>query len=86
MIAKPIPAIYQKGHLLPLEDLDLPENSRIFFVLLDLSSNNTSMEETRTAIEKASFQDYSKFEMENNCVPSDEELNYYLILAALERR
>ncbi|MCI0494407.1 hypothetical protein L0Z72_05325 [candidate division KSB1 bacterium] len=82
MIAKPISAIYKNGHFVPTERLHLPENSYVQLVLLDFSK----MPEKEMEWEKASAQDYLKFEVENDCVPSDEELAYYYEIATHEAR
>ena len=82
MIAKPISAIYKKGHFVPIESLNLPENSYVHLVLVDFSK----MPEKEMEWEKASAQDYFKFEAENDCVPSDEELTYYYEIATHEAR
>jgi len=82
MIAKPISAIFKNGHFVPTEGLDLPENSRVHLILVDFSKTP----EKETEWEKASAQDYFKFEAENDCVPSDEELTYYYEIATHEAR
>jgi hypothetical protein len=82
MIAKPISAIYKKGHFVPTESLNLPENSYVHLVLVDFSK----IPEKEMEWEKASAQDYFKFEAENECVPSDEELTYYYEIATHEAR
>ena len=82
MIAKPISAIYKNGHFVPIESLNLPENSHVHLALVDFSKTSEKEEEW----EKASAQDYFKFEAENECVPSNEELTYYYEIATTEAR
>ena len=82
MIARPISAVYKKGHFVTTEKIPLPENSYVHLVLVDFSK--TPEEEMEW--EKASTQDYFKFEAENDGVPSDEELNYYYEIATHEAR
>jgi predicted DNA-binding antitoxin AbrB/MazE fold protein len=82
MIARPISAIYKKGHFVPTEKLRLPENSYVHLVLVDLSK----MSEKEIEWEKASAQDYFKFEAKNDCAPTDEELTYYYKIATHEAR
>ena len=65
MIAKPISAIYKNGLFIPNERLDIPDNSRVHLLLVDYSK----IPEREIEWEKASAQDYFKFEAENDCVP-----------------
>ena len=39
--------------------------------------NKNNEDQSRLKMEKSTAQDYFKFEKENDCVPFDEELNYY---------
>ena len=88
MITKPISAVYKNGSFIPDGKLDLPENSRVSLILVDmstaLSSPGSSKEQLNS--EYCAAKDYFQFERENQCVPSDDELNYYLEIATHETR
>lgn len=78
MITKPISAVYQNGYFIPDNELDLPENSRVFLILVE------ELSEKQLNSEYSAAKDYFQFERENRCVPSDDELNYYLEIATNE--
>ena len=81
--AKPIPAVYQNGRLTPYEKLNVPENARVYLLLVEpiVETDVVQFES-----EQATGEDYFKFEKENNCVPTVEELDYYSRIASNEPR
>lgn len=81
--ARPIPAIYQNGRLTPGEKLNVPENARVYLLLVEpiIETDVVQFES-----EQATGEDYFKFEMENNCVPTAEELDYYNRVVSNEPR
>lgn len=81
--AKPIPAIYQNGRFTPVQKLNVPENTRVYLLLIEPISETDAAE---FESEQAAGEDYSRFERENNCVPSAEELDYYARIASNELR
>jgi hypothetical protein len=81
--AKPIPAIYQNGRLTLVEKLNVPENARVYLLLVEPIIEIDIMQ---FESEQAAGEDYFKFERENNCVPTAEELEYYNRLASNEPR
>lgn len=81
--AKPIPAIYQNGRLTLVEKLNVPENARVYLLLVEPI---TETDVVQFESEQAAGEDYFKFERENNCTPTAEELDYYNRLASNEPR
>ena len=81
--ARPIPAIYQNGRFTPVEKLNVPENARVYLLLVEPV---TETDFAQFESEQAAGADYFKFEQENNCVPTTEELDYYSRIASNEPR
>jgi len=81
--ARPIPAIYQNGRLTPIERLNVPENARVYLLLIE-PIIEIDMDQFES--ERAASADYFKFEQEYNCVPLAEELDYYSRIASNETR
>ena len=78
-VAKPIPAIYNKGRFTVAENLDLPENTKLYLLLIDPISE-ADFEQLES--EQVAADDYFKFEKENNCIPDVNELEYYNRIAS----
>jgi hypothetical protein len=76
--ARPIPAIYQNGRFTPVEKLNVPENAHVYLLLIEpIVETDFAQFES----EQAAGEDYFKFEQENDCVPTMEELEYYSRIA-----
>jgi hypothetical protein len=72
--AKPIPATYRNGSFTLAEKLNLPENAGVYLLLVE-PINESDFSQFKS--ENAAGADYFQFEMENNCAPTAEELEYY---------
>ncbi len=81
--ARPIPAIYQNGRFTPVERLNVPENARVYLLLIEPI---IEIDIDQFEGERAASADYFKFEQENNCVRLAEELDYYSRIASNEPR
>jgi len=83
LAARPIAAIYQNGRLTPVAKLNVPENARVYLLLVEpiIETDIVQLES-----EQATSMDYFKFEKETNCVPTTEELDYYSRIASNEPR
>ena len=81
-MVKPIPAFYRNGKFEPNAKLNLPENTKVYLILV-APFDETELE---IASEQAAAEDYFQFEKENDCVPSDAELKYYYRIASHESR
>lgn len=81
--AKPIPAIYQNGCFTVAEKLNLPDKARVYLLLVEpiVGTDLIQFES-----EQAAGEDYFRFETENNCAPTAEELEYYKQVATHESR
>ena len=63
--------------------MNVPENVRVYLLLIEpVAETGFAQFES----EQAAGTDYFKFEQENNCVPTTEELEYYSRIASNEPR